>query len=128
MKAVVCPHYGGPEVLEFRDSPMPDPAADEVRVRVLATSVTAGDSRMRAARVPPGMGLIARPFLGFRGPPADALFFKATKDTFWVRACGAFVASSLGRSGAARRIASEVAQFSALLPIGPSCRYGAAHD
>ena len=68
MKAVVCPRYGGPDVLEFRNVPMPHPAADEVRVRVIATSVTSGDSRMRAARFPTGLGLIARPFLGFRGP------------------------------------------------------------
>lgn len=68
MKAVVCPRYGGPEVLEFRDVPMPEPKADEVRVRVMATSVTSGDSRMRAARFPPGLGMIARPFLGWRGP------------------------------------------------------------
>lgn len=68
MKAIVCPRYGGPEVLEFRDVPMPEPKADEVRIKVTATSVTSGDSRMRAARFPPGLGLIARPFLGFRGP------------------------------------------------------------
>lgn len=68
MKAVICRRYGGPEVLEFRDVPMPDPKAGEVRVKVVATSVTSGDSRMRAARFPRGMDLIARPFLGFRGP------------------------------------------------------------
>ncbi|WP_439567350.1 NAD(P)-dependent alcohol dehydrogenase [Sphingopyxis sp.] len=68
MKAIVCPRYGGPEVLEFRDVPMPEPAADEVRVRVMATSVTSADSRVRAARFPPGLGIIARPWLGFRGP------------------------------------------------------------
>ncbi len=68
MKAVVCPRYGGPEVLEFRDVPMPEPAVDEVRVKVLATTVSSGDSRMRAARFPAGMGLLARPFLGWRGP------------------------------------------------------------
>ncbi|MBL0916738.1 MAG: alcohol dehydrogenase catalytic domain-containing protein, partial [Sphingopyxis sp.] len=68
MKAVVCPRYGGPEVLEFRDVATPEPAAGEVRIKVMATSVTSGDSRMRAARFPPGLGLIARPFLGFRGP------------------------------------------------------------
>jgi NADPH:quinone reductase-like Zn-dependent oxidoreductase len=68
MKAVVCPRYGGPEVLELRDVPMPEPGAGEVRVQVMATSVTSGDSRLRAARFPAGMGLLARPFLGFRGP------------------------------------------------------------
>lgn len=68
MKAVVCPRYGGPEVLAFRDVPTPEPKAGEVRVKVIATSVTSGDSRLRAARFPTGMGLLARPFLGFRGP------------------------------------------------------------
>lgn len=68
MKAVICRRYGGPEVLGFRDVPMPDPKAGEVRIKVVATSVTSGDSRMRAARFPPGMDLVARPFLGFRGP------------------------------------------------------------
>ncbi|WP_428627353.1 NAD(P)-dependent alcohol dehydrogenase [Sphingopyxis sp.] len=73
MKAVVCPRYGGPEVLEFRDLPMPEPAADEVRVRVIATSVTSGDSRMRAARFPAGIGWIVPAFLGFRGPRQPVL-------------------------------------------------------
>ena len=68
MQAVVCRRYGGPEVLEFREVPMPEPAANEVRVKVVATSVTSGDSRLRAARFPPGMGLIARLLFGWRGP------------------------------------------------------------
>lgn len=68
MKAVVCPRYGGPEVLEFRDVPTPEPKTGEVRIKVMATSVTSADSRIRAARFPTGMGLLARPFLGFRGP------------------------------------------------------------
>jgi NADPH:quinone reductase-like Zn-dependent oxidoreductase len=73
MKAVVCPRYGGPEVLEFRDLPMPEPAADEVRVRVVATSVTSGDSRMRAAHFPAGIGWLAHVFLGVRGPRQPVL-------------------------------------------------------
>ncbi|MBW8296119.1 NAD(P)-dependent alcohol dehydrogenase [Sphingopyxis sp.] len=60
-------------MLEFRVVPMPGPAADEVRVRELAASVTSGDSRMRTARFPLSMGLIARPFLGFRGPRQSIL-------------------------------------------------------
>jgi len=68
MKAVVCPRYGGPEVLEFCEVPMPEPAAHEVRVRVMATSLTSGDSRLRAARFPVGMGAIARLLFGWRGP------------------------------------------------------------
>lgn len=68
MKAVVCPRYGGPEVLAFRDVPIPEPKGGEVRVKVMATSVSSADSRIRAARFPTGMGLLARPFLGFSGP------------------------------------------------------------
>ncbi|WP_194955337.1 NAD(P)-dependent alcohol dehydrogenase [Sphingopyxis solisilvae] len=68
MKAVICPRYGGPDVLAFREVPIPEPKAGEVRIKVMATSVTSADSRIRAARFPAGMGLLARPFLGFRGP------------------------------------------------------------
>lgn len=43
MRAVVYDHYGGPEDLEVRDVPMPRPAARQVRVRVMATSVNLSD-------------------------------------------------------------------------------------
>lgn len=68
MKANICTRYGGPEMLIFRDVQRPEPKAGEIRIRIMATSVTSADSRVRAARFPPGMGLPARAFLGFRGP------------------------------------------------------------
>lgn len=43
MKAVVQDTYGGPEVLELRDVPVPVPKDDEVLVRVRASSVNAAD-------------------------------------------------------------------------------------
>ncbi len=43
MKAYVQTSYGGPEALELRELEDPTPKADEVRVRVFATSVNKGD-------------------------------------------------------------------------------------
>lgn len=52
MKAVICDRYGPPEALRFEDVERPRPRKDEVLVRVHATTVTAGDIRMRAFDVP----------------------------------------------------------------------------
>lgn len=49
MKAVMQSRYGGPEVLEIREVPRPTPKANEVLVRVHATSVTLPDCAFRKA-------------------------------------------------------------------------------
>lgn len=68
MKAVVYTRYGPPEVLQLVDIPKPVPRDNEVLIRVLATSVTIGDVRMRSFTVPRSQWLFARLYLGVLKP------------------------------------------------------------
>lgn len=49
MKTVVWSAYGGPEVLQVRQVPRPEPGPGELLVRVRATTVSAGDVELRAS-------------------------------------------------------------------------------
>jgi len=66
MEAYLVRRYGGPA--ELAEVPDPIPKDDEVLVKVLATSVTAGDWRVRTLETPRGFGKIARLALGLRRP------------------------------------------------------------
>lgn len=68
MRAIICPHYGPADVLELREVPTPVPGPREVLVRVVATTVTSGDWRVRSGRFPEGFGWIAKLAVGRRGP------------------------------------------------------------
>lgn len=68
MKAVIATKYGAPEVLELKDVAKPVPQANEILVKVYATTVTAGDSRVRSFNVPRSFWLPARLTLGLTKP------------------------------------------------------------
>lgn len=57
MRAIVIREAGGPEVLELREVPSPEPSRGEVRVRVHATAVNRADvlQRMGVYPAPPGV-------------------------------------------------------------------------
>lgn len=80
MKAVVYERYGPPEVLQMRELAKPVPKKHEVLVRVRATTVTIGDSRMRSFTVPREFWLMARLFLGIRKPRKNILGMEIAGD------------------------------------------------
>jgi NADPH:quinone reductase-like Zn-dependent oxidoreductase len=68
MKAAVCERYGRPEVVRIKEVPTPVPARGEVLVRAAASTVNSGDARLRAMRVPRGLGLPVRLTSGITKP------------------------------------------------------------
>jgi NADPH:quinone reductase-like Zn-dependent oxidoreductase len=68
MKAIVWTKYGPPDVLQLQEVGKPTPKEDEVRVKVHATTVTAGDCEMRNLQFPIYLSLIMRIFVGIRKP------------------------------------------------------------
>jgi NADPH:quinone reductase-like Zn-dependent oxidoreductase len=68
MKAIVASKYGGPEVLQLKEVQKPTPKDNEILIKVHATTVTAGDFRMRSFTVPPAFWIPARLALGITKP------------------------------------------------------------
>lgn len=68
MKAIVATKFGTPDVLTLQEVVKPEPRDNEILVKVHATTVTAGDIRMRSFNVPPLFWLPARITLGFTKP------------------------------------------------------------
>lgn len=68
MKAVICTKYGPPEVLKIKEVEKPEPKDNEVLIKVYATSVHIGDTRVR--RVDP---FWVRFFFGLFNPKKDLI-------------------------------------------------------
>lgn len=77
MSAAVADRFGGPEVVGVREQPRPQPKADEVLVRVHASTVSIADHRMRAADLPRGLGFLKVVALGAFRPRRRILGMEA---------------------------------------------------
>ncbi|MBK8085433.1 MAG: NAD(P)-dependent alcohol dehydrogenase [Devosia sp.] len=68
MLAAVYDRFGGPDVVRLADVPVPRPGPNDILIRVVASTVSAADHRMRARDLPPGIGLLAMPVVGLFRP------------------------------------------------------------
>ena len=68
MKAIVCTKYGPPDVLQLREVEKPTPKANEVLIKVFATTVSSGDVIDRTGTVSPWAWLPTRIIFGITKP------------------------------------------------------------
>jgi NADPH:quinone reductase-like Zn-dependent oxidoreductase len=68
MKAIFTTKYGAPDVLQQKETEIPVPKQNEVRIKIHATTVTVADVRVRSFDVPRSFWIPARLSLGIFKP------------------------------------------------------------
>jgi len=63
MKAIICSHYGKPDVLQIQELVKPEPKVNEILIKIQASSITTADSMMRS-----GTPFYGRLFIGLMKP------------------------------------------------------------
>jgi NADPH:quinone reductase-like Zn-dependent oxidoreductase len=118
MRAVVITGAGGPEVLELRDVPRPEPGTEQVLVRVRASALNRADLLQRQGRYPAPPGAPADiPGIEFAGEVAGA----GPGARLWREGDGVF-----GLVGGGAHAEYLVAHERAIAPVPPGAEWGAA--
>jgi NADPH:quinone reductase-like Zn-dependent oxidoreductase len=73
MRALVYDQYGPPDVVHLGAVEPPVAGPRQLLVRVHASTVNSGDTRMRAARFPPGWAVLGRLAIGWSAPRKKVL-------------------------------------------------------
>jgi NADPH:quinone reductase-like Zn-dependent oxidoreductase len=97
MKVAIYEKYGSPEVLSLKEIEKPVPKDNEVLIKIHATTVAAGDIRMRGFKVPAKFWIPMRLTLGLTGPKNKILGMEASG-----------VVESVGKSVERFRVGDEV--------------------
>ena len=73
MKAAVLTGFGGPEVVQVAQRPVPVLKANQVLIRTRAASVNSSDARIRSKTVPKGYKFLMSLVFGFTAPRIETL-------------------------------------------------------
>lgn len=112
MKAAIYTSYGSPDVLTLTEINKPIPKANEILVKVYATTVTAGDIRLRASDFPPLVWLPARLIFGLCKPRKQILGHEFSG-----------VVEAIGEKVSLFSIGDEVMGTTTMLPTGSYADY-----